>query len=127
MKEMRCSKGCVPAVEKPLNIQNNVLYAVECLSCGYHILFTKDRRLTLGNKHITEFIMLGDQKPLNLPLKVDPSFMSEARKLRHLYSTKPEDVAKLTPISNRDILYEMLADGDINIDQFNKLITKFGE
>lgn len=121
----KCRGQCVPAVEKPKNLQSGVLYAVACQNCGQHILFSLP-----GNRgRLTEFLMLGDQTELRLETRVDRSFKEMADKYGHCYSVPANlpdftEGTGFTKERDMEILYEMLADGEIDLDLFNKLAAR---
>jgi hypothetical protein len=125
-KDQKCRKGCVPTIDFPINLQSDICYAVECSVCGFHTIFVVGE-LVEGRKFY-EFVMLGEQKPLKLHIVIDPSFLEFGKKYGHCYSIPPlPDFSKgssLTPEREREVLYESLADGDIDLDMFNRMISK---
>lgn len=119
----KCRGACIPAVEKPQNLQKNITYAAECKECGYHIIF----RLPGSKGDSIDFLMLGDQKPLNLPQHIRASFLEFGEKYGHLMSiAKDKDFKNGTGFPREKTmatLYEMFADGDIDDDMFHKMST----
>ena len=121
----KCRGECIPAVDKPTKLQPGVLYAVACKICGHHILFSlPGRRFKL-----TEFLMLGEQTELKIETRVDPSFKEMADKYGHCYSLPAvlPDFTKSTGFTKErdmEILYEMLGEGEIDLDLFNKISAK---
>ncbi|MCE6992082.1 hypothetical protein [Dyadobacter sp. CY323] len=123
-----CSGRCVPIMDQPpARPQSDVLYAVKCKNCGYDILFCVKRPKRPGQ--LKEIVLLGEEdRPLNLPVRIDPSFMEQARKYGHLYQlTKPDkkEFEAKSREGKMNILYEMIADGDIDEDMFNTLSSRF--
>lgn len=116
----KCRSGCVPAIEKPKNLQPGILYAVACKNCGQHILFA----LPGQRVNLTEFLMLGEQTELRLENRIDPTFKEHGDKYGHCYSIPKvlPDFTKGTGYSkvrDMEILYEMLSEGEIELDTFN--------
>lgn len=126
MKKSKCRGECVPASEKPQNLQAGILYAVECEVCGFHTLFTLPGQKTRPN----DFVMLGDQKPLMLDGKVDKSFLEFGRKYGHCYTIPKGMIPEASKEEQIDALYDALANGLFGNDEeralesFNKLVLK---
>ncbi|MDR7215564.1 hypothetical protein J2Y43_002831 [Dyadobacter sp. BE31] len=102
-----------------------MLYAVACKNCGNHILFSLPSR----RAKLTEFLMLGEQTELRIETRIDPSFKQMAEKYGHCYSVPAvlPDFTKSTGFAKErdmEILYEMLGEGEIDLDMFNKLSAK---
>ncbi|MCF2443637.1 hypothetical protein L0657_06690 [Dyadobacter sp. CY345] len=114
----KCSSKCVPIGDKPANLKDGVLYAVECKVCGYHILFWKPQRKLRPKFY--ESVMIGEQKPLKLNFTIHPSFLQSARDYGHLLKV-PNPVPTVSRDESFESLYEMLGDGEITLDEFNKM------
>ncbi len=118
----KCKTKCIPVGDKPANLKFGVLYAIECQVCGYHILFWKPQ--TTRKPKFYESVMIGEQKSLNLHLSISPSFFEARTNYGHLLKLDQNAPA----MSTEDIieaLYGMLGDGEITIDEFNKLTVIF--
>ena len=74
---------------------------------------------------VRKVIILPEGKPLNLKLIVKSSDYEEFKKFR---KQNPNPLLVNVLSSNeksRDTMYELLADGDITMDQFNDHISRF--
>lgn len=96
----------------------NTLYSVPCLKCGIGLMIRgkgQDSKI----KQISNL----SAEPIRIPFTPSHEDFSFYEKHKHLYRIR--DVKnEMTADRKMEILYEMLADGDIEVDLFNNLSVK---
>lgn len=105
-------------------ISKGVSFFVRCKHCNIHLMLRRKGDQTKVKKIE---VHLGEE--LNIPFKYSPDDLSTLKKYSGVLSIPYPlpDFNKETGYSsekNMDILYEMLANDEIDIDQFNKFSTR---
>jgi len=101
----------------PEDISRSVWYMIPCKICGYHLGvhgkgdYSKPKELRV--------LPVGDR--LNIPFDFSKSDLETYQKHKHIFDFSGK---VFTDEDTINILYEMLADGDIDMDQFNKYSIK---
>lgn len=101
----------------PEDIPKGVWYMIPCKNCGYHL----GVKAKGDDSKPKEFRTLPVGDSLNIPFNFSPDDLEVYKKYKHVFE---RSIRVFTDEETMEILYEMLADGDIDMDQFNKYSVK---